>query len=105
MLQYLPIEPLGQESSIPLRTVHFCEHTAWPSMSIVPVQTWLSHSVEVSLGVTHVAPNVRAAGPLPASGAGAGALLEQATNANDRARRRRCMSRQITMQPREILDG
>ena len=62
MLHFIPIEPLGQVESIP--KVHFCEHTGWPIMSMVPVHTPLAHSLEVSLAVVHAAPNA----PLPASG-------------------------------------
>jgi hypothetical protein len=48
---------------------HFWEQTGCPIWSMLFVHTPLLHSVEVSLAVTHAAPNVRAAGP--ASGAGA----------------------------------
>src|SRR5262249_58424981 len=88
MLHFCPAEPAGQVESMP--NVHFTEHTGWPIMSKLPVHTPLSHSVDVSLTVTHAAPNVRGAGPL-ASGPGPGALPEHATRTNDHARKRRCM--------------
>src|ERR1044071_1019756 len=90
MLHFWPAEPIGQVESMP--KVHFTEHTGWPIMSMLPVQTPLSPAVEVSLTVAQVAPNVRGAGP-PASGPGAGVSPEQATRRNDQARRRRCMGK------------
>ena len=95
MLHFIPLTPLGQVESVP--NVHFCEHTGWPSMSMLPVHTPLSHSVEVSLTVTHVAPKLRGAGP-PASGPGAGES-EQAASASQQARTRRCMMVNATMEP------
>src|SRR5437868_5924468 len=56
-------------------------------MSNVLVQTWLAHSVDVSLGVTHVAPN--AALVMPASGVFESP--EQAPSRNKHARRSRCI--------------
>jgi hypothetical protein len=88
MLHFCPAEPIGHVESIP--NVHFTEHTGWPIMSKLPVHTPLSHSVEVSLTVTHAAPNVRGGGP--ASGPGPG-VPEQATRTSDQARRRRCMAK------------
>jgi hypothetical protein len=89
----MPIDPSGQVVSAP--NVHFCEHTGWPAMSIVPVQTPLSHSPDESLGVAHAAPKLRGGGP-PASGPGPGESLEQAATVSETAseraaRRRRCM--------------
>ena len=70
MLQNWPIEPLGQLGSVALSIVHCCEHTGWPAMSMLLVQTWLSQSGALLLAVAQAAPNVRGAGP-PASGPGA----------------------------------
>src|ERR1044071_8445200 len=102
MLHFWPAEPIGQVESMP--KVHFTEHTGWPIMSMLPVQTPLSHSVEVSLTVTQVAPNVRGAGP-PASGPGAGVSPEQATRTNDQARRRRCMAKRYNAAPPPVDRG
>src|ERR1700759_4897192 len=77
-------------------------------MSNVLVQTPLSHSVDVSVGVTQVAPNVRAAGPEAsgdASGAGAGELPEQAARTNDQERSHRCMTLYPTVAPRQARGG
>lgn len=90
MLHFIPAEPLGQVESVP--NVHFCEHTGCPIMSIVPVHTPLSHSVDVSLTIVHAAPNVRGAGPL-ASGPGAGESPEQAAKRTEQARTMRTMTR------------
>src|SRR5690349_21782095 len=57
MLHFCPIEPLGHVVSVPPSTVHFCEHTGVGSWLNVFVQTWLVHSVDVSLTVVHEAPN------------------------------------------------
>jgi hypothetical protein len=88
MLHFMPVAPLGQVESMP--NVQRCEHTGWPTMSNVSVQTPLSHSVDVSLAVTQVAPNARGAGP--DASAGAGALPEQAARTNDQARTSRSMA-------------
>jgi len=57
-------------------------------MSKLLVQTPLAHSVDVSLAVTHVAPN-----PSPAaSGVAVTSPLVQAHRINEHARRSRCMS-------------
>ena len=77
----MPVEPLGHIASIP--TVHCCEHTGWPSMSNVSVQTWLAHSVDVLLTVTHVAPNTASTVGLE--------LSVQAQSRNEHARRSRRM--------------
>jgi hypothetical protein len=61
-------------------------------MSNVSVQTWLTHSVDVLLTVTHAAPNTPFMG---ASGLG-GELPEQAQTKNEQARRNRRMTRRIT---------
>jgi len=76
---FAPVEPAGQESFIP--NVHSCEHTEWPSMSNELVQTWLAHSVDVSLAVVHVAPNSRVPPELESS--------VQAPSRNEKARRNR----------------
>jgi hypothetical protein len=91
MLHFLPVAPSGQVVSVP--KVHFCEHTGWPIMSIVPVHTPLSHSVEVSLGVPHAAPNVRGAGP--AASAAGGESPEQAATTNDQASTMRFISKTL----------
>jgi len=91
MLHFMPVEPLGHVESVP--NVHFCEHTGWPSMSNVLVQTPLSHSVDVSLAVAQVAPNVRAAGP--DASAGAGVSPEQAARTNDQTRTMRFMATRL----------
>ena len=70
----MPIDPLGHIAAV----VHFCEQTECPSMSKLLVQTPLVHSVDVSVGVMHVAPNAPGAGPA-ASGADGGVLPEQAS--------------------------
>jgi hypothetical protein len=87
MLHFMPVDPLGHVASIP--TVHFCEHTGWPIMSNVLVQTPLVHSVDVSLGVTHIAPKAPGL-VLGASGAGFESPA-QAPSRNKHARRSRCM--------------
>lgn len=93
---FMPFDPVGHIVSMP--TVHCCEHTGWPAMSIVLVQTPLVHSVDVLLTVTHAAPNAPGAGPV-ASGGGDGELPEQAqrqtTNAQPRSSR--CMTCDVTM--------
>jgi len=89
MLHFFPIAPSGHVESVP--NVHFCEHTGCATMSNVPVHTALSHSVEVSLGVTHAAPNVRGAGPPEASTAG-GESPEHAVTTNNQASKRRFIS-------------
>lgn len=81
MLHFMPVDPLGHVESIP--TVHSCEHTEWPSMSNVFVQTWLAHSVDMSLGFAHVSPNWR----LPV---GLGSSVQAPSN-NEHARRNRRM--------------
>lgn len=96
MLHFMPADPLGQVESTP--NVQCSEHTGWPSMSIEPVHTPLSHSVELSLTTVHAAPKLRGAGP-PASGPGAGASPEQAARANHTARTRRCIASNVTVDP------
>lgn len=65
-------------------------------MSKVLVQTPLVHSVDVSVGVTQIAPNVPGAGPA-ASGDDGGVLPEQAQTTNDQTRASRTMARDVTM--------
>src|SRR5882672_95918 len=91
MLQNIPLEPFGQEGSFALSSVHCWEHTGWPAMSMVSVQTWLSQSGALVLALPQAAPNVRGAGPA-ASGPGAGVLPEQAHRTNDQVKRSRCMT-------------
>jgi hypothetical protein len=65
-------------------------------MSKLLVQTPLVHSVDVSVGVTHVAPNDPGAGAA-ASGDDGGVLPEQAQTTNDQATTSRYMTRDVTM--------
>jgi bifunctional non-homologous end joining protein LigD len=95
MLHFGPAEPAGHVESIP--NVHFIEHTGCMTMSIVPVHTMLSHSVDVSLTVTHAAPNVRSPGP--AASAGAGESPEHAARTSEQTRAKRCMARDVTPGP------
>src|SRR5258707_350481 len=69
MLQNIPLEPFGQEGSFALSSVHCWEHTGWPAMSMVSVQTWLSQSGLLVLALTHSMPNSPGPGPCQ-SGAG-----------------------------------
>lgn len=90
MLHFIPVAPIGQVASMP--KVQRCEHTGWPIMSNVLVHTPLLHSVDVSLGVTQVAPNVRGAGSAEASTEDPGELPEHAARTKDQARRDRTMA-------------
>ena len=102
MLHLCPIDPFGQDGSCALSSVHVCEHTGWPAISMVFVQGLPPHSLDVSVTVVHVAPNVPGAGP-PASGPGGGVLPEQAQRTNDQARRSRCMTSYATAAPLELM--
>ena len=93
MLHFGPAEPAGHVESIP--NVHFTEHTGCMIMSKLPVHTMLSHSVDVSLTVTHAAPNVRGAAP-PASTPEDGESPEHAARTSEQTRARRCMARDVT---------
>lgn len=97
MLHFCPTEPIGQVESIP--NVHFAEHTGCPTMSMVPVHTPLSHSLDVSLTVTQDAPNVRAAGPF-ASGPGEAASPAHAARISEQTRTMRTMGRTLPRGPR-----
>src|ERR1043165_8570918 len=99
MLHFWPDEPAGQVVSMP--KVHFTEHTGCMIMSKLPVQTMLSHSVDVSLTVTHAAPNVRAAGP--PSTPPDGESPENAARTSEQTRAKRCMGRTLPRGPRPRL--
>jgi len=65
----VPSLPAGHDEPS-AEPAHFCEHTGCGTMSNVFVQTPDMHSVDVSVTVTHVAPNPEPV--LAASFAGAG---------------------------------
>ena len=76
---------------MPLRTLHFCEHTC-PSWLKLSVHTPDAHSVEVSLTVLQVAPNAPAElSELPSTAGGAESELH-AHSANAQM-----MSRRLSM--------
>jgi hypothetical protein len=95
MLHFWPLAPIGQVESIP--NVHFTEHTGCVIMSKLPVHTMLSHSLDVSLTVTHAAPNARGAGP-PASGPEDGESAEHAARTSKQARNKRMRRRYPAIQ-------
>ena len=81
MLQNCDV-PAGQVVSVAISIVHFCEQMLYVSMLNELVHTWLAHSVDVSLTVTHLAPNGRfVAG---ASGVGVEPLQAASTTASKR---------------------
>jgi len=91
-LHFCPIDPDGHVVSDPPRTVHFCEQTGVGNMLNVFVQTWLVHSVLVSLTVVQAEPKPSAPEPEPepepdpALSTGGGLLpLLQATATTDTA--------------------
>ena len=88
MLHLGPIDPLGQVESMP--NVHSCEHTGVGNMLKAFVHGLPMHSLEVSVTVVHVAPNVPGAGPFPASAVG-DELLEQADTTRAKASTKRCI--------------
>jgi len=96
MLHFWPLAPIGQVESIP--KVHFTEHTGCVIMSKLPVHTMLSHSLDVSLTVTHAAPKVRAAGPA-ASTPGDGESPVHAARTSEQTRNKRCMERTLPRDP------
>jgi hypothetical protein len=75
---------MGHVGSDAPSIVHFCEHTGCGIWSTEFVQTPLLHSVDVSLTVLHVAPNVPAGGPSTAASA---AVFESGVQAAIRTRR------------------
>jgi hypothetical protein len=83
---FAPDEPAGHVSFIP--NVQVCEHTEWPSMSKLSVHTPVVHSVDVLLGVVHVAPNA----PPPAASGVDLTSPAQAHTTSEHARRSRCMA-------------
>src|SRR5215468_2936014 len=97
MLHFGPIDPLGHVESMP--NVHSCEHTGVGNMLKAFVHGLPMHSLEVSVSVVHVAPNVPRAGPSLAASTAGDELPGQAarTRARARASKRRCMVDNVTV--------